>query len=336
MVRAPQLAMAQQPPKARSKKQEPEEQQQKQTQGVRHRQKISPIEGRAVMFDVLKGGYGKSALSVNVADRLAARGHDVLYLDLDPNGHITSLLGYESVYNHEPHDYGYVVSDEKVYGKVNAHPHDMIYETDWGWDFVPSYDDMELFSNTLREMENSSTALADGFLSPLFEAGEYDYFVMDGGGESSKISDNGFYAGQQAIIPLVPGEESISAWTRTWNRVVEPMKKKNPDFKVLAAVPNMLTERIDYQTKDRRLLEHLNQSAMFDGKVPSFAQITEQEWEDIDNGDYNRLPGIRRDSKIRDALGEGMPVAHYDEECRQIEYLDELATIVENGGINHV
>lgn len=288
----------------------------------------APLLGRAIMFDVLKGGYGKSTLSVNLADRIAADGYDVLYLDLDPNGHITSSLGFDDVYNDTEHDYGYVVSDKGWYSKADFAPEDLIYETDWGWDFVPSYSDMEAFNDTLKQMDSPSQVLSNHFLRPLFENGKYDFAVMDGGGERSKIADNGFVAGRRAIVPVCPGDESISAVKRTWERVIDPLSDRIDEFELLALVPNLLSERIDYQTSDRVLLERLNTSERFKHTLPEFARITEDEFDRIDNGDYDVLPGVRKNSAISDALGEGMPVAHYDPECSAIEYFDTLATLV--------
>ncbi len=301
---------------------------------VSTRKKSHPVAGKAVMFDVLKGGYGKSTLSVNLADRLQKRSNNVLYMDLDPNGHITSLLGYDDVYESIDHDYGYVVSEKGYYGKQSLEPEDMIYETDWGWDFVPSYELMEDFSVVLRNEAQSTTRLSEKFLRPLFEKNKYDYCIMDGGGERSKIADNGFYAGRQAMIPIQPGEESVSALKRTMDRVINPLTEVIDDFSVLAIIPNGLSERIDYQTKDRILLERLNNTPQFKEKLPSFARISDKEFEQIDNGKLRILPGVRMDSALSDALGEGMPVSHYEKkECTQIKYIDELAQIVENGGI---
>lgn len=298
---------------------------------------LSVLEGNAIMFDVLKGGCGKSALSLNLADRLSERNNDVLYLDLDPNGHISFALGYDDAYYDEMHDYGYVTLDEKLYAKESLTPHDMIFDTDFGFDFVPSYDDMESFEAALDTYSNASTAkeevLAKYFLHPLFENGEYDYFIMDGGGERSNIADNGFYAGKTAIVPLTPGEESLSAWRRTWNRVIKPLQPIG--FEILAVVPNLLSKRIDHENDDRVLLNRLNNAEVFDGLIPEFAQFTDEEFEAIDNGGDYTLPGIREREGISGGVSNAMPAAHYADDCDQIKHFDALADIVEQGGIHN-
>jgi chromosome partitioning protein len=286
-----------------------------------------PLLGRAVMVDVMKGGYGKSTLSMNLADRIAAMGKDVLYIDLDPNGH-THVLGYDEVYNDIDHDYGYVVSDKGPFRKANREPEELIYTTEWGWDFVPSYADLEAFNETLMRMDGGSQVLAKRFLMPLFERGQYDFCIMDGGGERSKVADNGFVAGRRAIIPICPGEESISAINRTWDRVIQPLTEKYNEFELLAVTPNKLNQRIDQRTADRELIERLNSSVQVRETLPSYARVTDEEFEQIDAGHVTTLPGIRQDAALSAAIGDGMPVAHYDADAEQLENFDVLAELV--------
>lgn len=296
--------------------------------------RLSQLHDRAVMFDVLKGGCGKSALSLNLADRLAARGNDVLYLDLDPNGHITFALGYQDVFLDSAHDYGYVTLDQQIYKKYSADPDDMIYTTEFGFDFVPSYDDMEAFEAALNDVDQSPLVLARDFLLPLYESGEYDYFVMDGGGERSNIADCGFAAGLAGIVPLIPGNEALSAWARTYNRVISELEEK-VHFNLMAVVPNLLSSRVDHNNADRQLLEDMNNSDRIRSHIPDFARLSDDDWERIDAGDYGTLPGIREREAIQGGIKEGMPAAHYDPECDQIDHFDELARIVENGGVSN-
>lgn len=297
-----------------------------------HRQRAAeddPVSGRAVSINILKGGVGKSAISMNLADRLAARGHNVLYMDLDPNGHVTYGLGYDEVYQDREQDLSDIILDNP-----SKEPEDVIYETDWGFDFVPSSVQLENLNTGLQSASHSSQRLHNQFLKPLMETDRYDYCVMDGGGERSKIADNAFFAAKQSIIPIEPGAECLSGFKRTWERVVKPLRQYQP-FDILAIVPNKLRQRIDHHNEDRELIEYLNTSEKFADKIPKFARITPNELEQIDNGELRPLPkpGIRQDKDFSKAYKEGMPVAHYNPESRTIEHLDELATIVENGGV---
>lgn len=292
-------------------------------------QTMDPVAGRAVSVNILKGGVGKSAISMNLADRLAAKGHDVLYMDLDPNGHVTYGLGFDDVYQDREHDLSDVILDNPT-----KNPQDVIHDTDWGFDFVPASVRLEDLDTGLKTASHSSQRLHSQFLKPLMENDHYDYCVMDGGGERSKVADNAFYASKQSIIPVEPGAECLSGFKRTWQRIVEPLREYQ-QFEILAIVPNKLSHRIDHQNDDRELIEYLNTSERFTDKVPNFARITQEELDQIDAGKVGKLPkpGIRQDQDFSKAYKEGMPVAHLNPESKTIAYLDELAAIVEKGGI---
>lgn len=290
-----------------------------------------PVAGQAVTVNILKGGVGKSAISLNLADRLAARGHRVLYMDLDPNGHVSYGLGFEEIYSDGDHDLGEILLDNPT-----KEPTDVIYETDFGFDFVPSSYRLEELDTRLKNVTQGTLRLHRRFFVPLIQNDEYDYIVMDGGGERSKIADSAYVGSKQTIIPMEPGPESISGFKKTWNRVIKKIREFTP-FEILAIVPNKLSQRIDQQTADRELIEYLNTSDRFSDKVPSFARFTREELDQLDRGELTPLPkpGIRQDSAFSNAYRQGMPLAHHDPDSPTVDHLDELARIVEQGGINH-
>jgi len=285
--------------------------------------------GQAVSVNMLKGGVGKSAISLNVADRLSVRGHDVLYMDLDPNGHVTYGLGFEDVFDDPTHDIGNTV----IYD--HTPPTEWVYDTAWDWDFVPAGTKLEELERTLST-EADVSLLRDNFTEPLFNSGEYDYIIMDGGGEWSMLAKNAYGAAGQTMIPVTPGEETRSGFKRTFERAIQPIQKRI-DFEILAIVPNMIQNRIDYQYPERELLEDLNRSEKFAQYLPKFARIPPEDWDKMDNGELDTIPkpGIRNRDVFGDAFKAGKPVGRHSPNADVLEHLDELAEIVEQGGISH-
>lgn len=295
-----------------------------------------PITGQAVSVNMLKGGVGKSILALNIADRLAARGHDVLLMDLDPNGHITESLGYEDVFANPTHDLTNIVIHE--YGEFDEY----IYPTDWEWEYVPASVKLSTLESELSD--NSITLLKKNFVQPLLDGEEYDYIIMDGGGEWSHIAKAAYGAAARTIIPIPPGDMNRSGFKRTYERVISEMPDEI-DFKILAIVPNLISEYIKHDKADRRLLESLNRSETFAEYLPSFARIPPEEWDAMDAGEREvPKPGMRKNSNLENALEEeNMPFGRYIEiqdsvsenDQLTLEHLDELARIIERGGVTN-
>jgi len=287
-----------------------------------------PITEQAVTINILKGGEGKSSLALNIADRLSVRGYDVLFVDLDPNGHITRGLEFDEVYNDPTHDLANTVIHE------HTPPEEWTYETDWEWDFLPA---SQKHGALERSLQNSAdlTLLRDNLIQPFFDGGAYDYIITDGGGEYSMIGRSTYVATGQTMLPVTPGVESMSGLRQTFKRIINPIQEKI-NLDVLAVIPNRISNRIDYQYADRELLEKLNRSEKFSERVPNFARITPEQWDRIDNGEVDELPkpGVRESSAFHRAYQAGKPVGRHDPDAAVLDQIDELADIVEYGGIN--
>lgn len=285
---------------------------------------------RAVSVSILKGGVGKSTIATNVADRLAARDSRVLFIDLDPNGHATAGLGFSDVYHDDALNLGDVVTDEG-----DHEPNEIIHQTGFGFDIIPSTENLESVEGDIRDASFPSQCLKNRLVDPLL-GDVYDYIVTDSPAYRGKLADNALVATTNMLIPVKPGGEAIAGFERTMERQITPLRELI-DLDILAVVPNDLQQRIDQNTKDRQLIEQLNDP---DGGVPKlvpdFARVTPAEFEEIDNGTWEGSlpkPGLRHADAFTQAFEEREPLAHYAPDHSQVLCLDALAGIVERGGI---
>ena len=150
-----------------------------------------------------KGGVGKTTCSINVAGALNQLGHDVLLVDLDPQGAATEGTGLMDAYERDsPTLYDVLVNTEYQ----DALP--KIAESHAEMDVIPSNIMM-----TTVEPRLTTTRRATERLSLALEhiEDEYDYIIIDSPPNMGHLVDNAMFAARELLIPALAESTSKRA-----------------------------------------------------------------------------------------------------------------------------
>jgi len=286
-------------------------------------------ERRCIAVISQKGGQGKSAVALNLAHELSRRDNSVALLDLDPNGHLSSDLGYRDWTKNTGPNLGAYLDDSSPTFTLD----DITLTTDYGWDLVPR---MPNFSSWESYLWNKNDA-EDECLDPLYSAlrTHYEYVVIDTGPSKNNLTDATLQSVNYCMIPIRVGDAHEVLKNTVQDLVLvkpEGADRPIPRVRVLAIFPTFIQNRIDTQTRDRYLVEELQQDDSVNSAVPNFAFIPQHLFEAIDAGDIDMLPrpGIRKAA----ALDATEPLRKAAPEHEQLQCFKELAQIAERGGVD--
>ncbi|GAB6880587.1 ParA family protein [Halorubrum gandharaense] len=270
--------------------------------------------GRAVSVSLQKGGVGKTTLAINLADALAARGNEVALVDLDQQGNATEGVGLKDAYEGAEPNIGDVLKEDDP-----IEVGEVVHERE-SFDVVPAHVDLDETEERIRNATFGMLWVRRRVVEPLRE--EYDYVVIDSPPSLGPLSDASLIGAGNVVVPLLMSEPSVSGFERMWEHQFQPISQE-VDLELLAIVPNDLSGN----NEEKRIIEDLEESPFAD-RLPSFARSTE--FDDADSPG----PGIRHRIAFSRAWREGQTLREYDPDSDMVDRLDELAAVVEQGGVD--
>lgn len=265
-----------------------------------------------VAIGLPKGGVGKTTVSINLADRLAARGHDVLLVDLDQQGGSTEGLGQEALYTADEH-VGDVLRGDVAPGRLIQPRTETI-----PFDLIASHRDLNRTAMAIGEGETIAASIERKLLDPL--DGRYDWVLFDSPPTIGPLSNATFRAGRRIVVPVLMSEPSLRSLSKLVTQQLVPINA-DVDVEIVAIVPN----RLSGDNEERRVLSAIENSE-YGSVLPHFARTARIE-------EDGPGPGIRERIAIRRATREAIPLGSYDPESDMLERFDALAAIVERRGV---
>jgi chromosome partitioning protein len=190
-----------------------------------------------------KGGVGKTTIAINVAGALNARGRDVLFVDLDPQGNATEGLGFRAAYDDAPPSLFDVLTDSEQRATfpelVRDHPE---------MDVVPSNIDMTAAEPELTLARRGGEQLA---LALETVEDDYDYVLVDCPPHLGYLTDNGLHATRNVLIPALA--ESTSK--RALELLFDHIESLELDYDIAIEERGVVANRVESTNEGRRMLE---------------------------------------------------------------------------------
>jgi chromosome partitioning protein len=242
-----------------------------------------------------KGGAGKTTTSINVAGALNQLGHDVLLVDLDPQGHATEGVGFEAEYDTDSTSFYDVLPNLDILDET-----DRLIHEHHEMDVIPSHQNMINIEDALAGVPNRENRLK----MALDSVDDYEYIIIDCPPNLGVLTDNALLACENVLIPAQSKTTSIRALELLFKQINALEAAFGTNIREVGLVAN----EVGTDNEAEEMMEWFRD--VFDDRAPV--------WE------------VRKRVALQRAWNTGVSIFEHEEDCDMEEVYLEIAETLED------
>lgn len=220
-----------------------------------------------------KGGVGKTNVTANLGIGLAHEGKSVLLIDADPQGSLTSSLGWkqpDSLQTSLSTVMNKVIQEEPI-----AEREGILRHKD-GVDLLPANISLSAMEATLVNVMSRERILYS-YLADVRKQKLYDYVLIDCMPSLGMMTINALTASNSVIIPVQPHYLSAIGMTQLLQTIQRVKKNLNPNLKIDGAVLTMVDTHTNFAKETADLVRGAFGQRMhiFSAEIPRAIKVAE-------------------------------------------------------------